>query len=107
VPIGFIQYYHASQVGDGWWPDELPGTVGTDQFIGEKEYINRGYGTAMLQAFVRELQARPEIKKIITEADPQNARAIQCYVNAGFRFVKEIHTPDGVSNLYEFTKELS
>ena len=26
--IGFIQYYHANKVGDGWWPDEMEGTVG-------------------------------------------------------------------------------
>ena len=22
-PIGFIQYYHANKVGNGWWPDEV------------------------------------------------------------------------------------
>src|SRR5271156_2780184 len=37
-PIGFIQYYWATKVGDGWWPDERDGTVGIDQFIGEEDY---------------------------------------------------------------------
>jgi hypothetical protein len=38
-PIGFIQYYWASKVGDGWWPNENDHTVGIDQFIGEIDYI--------------------------------------------------------------------
>src|SRR5690348_213510 len=47
-PIGFIQYYYANKVGDGWWPNEMDGTVGIDQFIGEEDFINRGYGTRMI-----------------------------------------------------------
>ncbi|MDF2578343.1 MAG: family N-acetyltransferase [Chlamydiales bacterium] len=37
-PIGYIQYYWANKVGNGWWPDEVEGTVGIDLFIGEELY---------------------------------------------------------------------
>lgn len=100
-PIGFIQYYVANQVGEGWWPDAEEGTVGIDQFIGEAEYLNQGYGTALIRAFVKKLLADPKIKKVITEADPDNARARRCYEKAGFHFVGEIDTPDGKSLLLE------
>lgn len=98
-PIGFIQYYHAAQVGDGWWPDEVAGTVGIDQFIGEEDYINKGYGTRMIQAFIQQLFENPGIKKIITDVDPSNVRAVRCYEKTGFKFVKQLMTPDGLANL--------
>ncbi len=100
-PIGFIQYYYATQVGGGWWPNETEGTVGVDQFIGEEDCINRGLGTQMITAFTQQLFSMPNIKKIITEADPNNQRAIRCYKKAGFNFVKELDTPDGLAYLFE------
>jgi RimJ/RimL family protein N-acetyltransferase len=98
-PIGYIQYYHADKVGDGWWPDEIDGTVGIDQFIGEEELINCGYGTQMIGVFIKQLFENPAIKKIITDADPNNHRAIRCYEKAGLRVMGEVQTPDGVALL--------
>jgi len=98
-PIGFIQYYHADKVGCGWWPDEVTGTIGIDQFIGEKDLINRGIGTKMIKAFVDHLFKNSNIKKIITDVDPKNLRALRCYEKVGFEFVKEIMTPDGRASL--------
>lgn len=103
-PIGFIQYYHANKVGDGWWPNETEGTVGIDQFIGEENYINRGYGTLMIKAFIKQLFENPGIKKIIMDLEPQNTRAKRCYEKSGFKFVKEIMTPDGLAYLLEIHK---
>ncbi|HHY7015564.1 TPA: GNAT family N-acetyltransferase [Legionella pneumophila] len=103
-PIGFIKYYHANKVGDGWWPDEIEGTVGIDQFIGEEKYINRGYGTQMIQKFIKKLFQSSNIKKIITDVDPDNLRAINCYKKAGFKFVKELITPDGIAFLMEIKR---
>jgi len=98
-PIAFIQYYWASQAGDGWWPNEDENTVGLDQFIGEEDYINKGFGTLMMKEFIQFLFQNPLIKKIITEADPNNARAKHCYEKAGFKEVGLIDTPDGKSIL--------
>ena len=103
MPIGFIQYYHVDKVGDGWWPDEVEGTVGIDQFIGEADNINRGYGTQMICAFNKMLFKNSAIKKIITDVDPKNKRAIRCYEKAGFTFVKELMTPDGLAYLMQLT----
>ncbi len=101
-PIGFIQYYHANKVGDGWWPDEVAGTMGIDQFIGEPQLINRGIGTQMIRAFTDYLLHEVHAKKIITDVDPLNTRAIRCYEKAGFIFAGEIHTPDGLAHLMIF-----
>lgn len=98
-PIGFIQYYHADKVGDGWWADEIEGTVGIDQFIGEENYINRGYGREMICAFGQKLFENPAIKKIITDVDPANIRAIRCYEKAGLKMMGDVETPDGKAHL--------
>lgn len=103
-PIGFIQYYHADKVGNGWWPDEIAGTVGIDQFIGEEDYIGKGLGTSMIGEFIDNLFSNPNIKKIITDVDNKNKRAIHCYEKVGFTFVKELLTPDGLANLMQMTR---
>lgn len=103
-PIGFIQYYHATQVGDGWWPNEKEGTVGLDQFIGEEACINQGLGTQMITLFTQKLFSMPNIQKIIIDVDPNNSRAIKCYENAGFKFVELMETPDGIAYLYSLIK---
>lgn len=100
-PIGFIQYYYANKVGEGWWPNETEGTVGIDQYIGEENYINQGYGTKLIRAFIHQLFSNPAIKKIIVDVDPNNHRAIRCYEKSGFKFVKELNTPDGMAYLME------
>ena len=103
-PIGFIQYYQADKVGDGWWPDEVEGTIGIDQFIGEKDLLNRGIGTKMIRAFVHHLFRNLNAKKIIADVDPKNLRAIRCYEKVGFEFVKEMMTPDGIAHLMVINK---
>lgn len=102
--IGFIQYYWASKVGGGWWPDEDGSTVGIDQFIGDENFIGKGCGAAMIEEFVHFLFQNPAITKIITEADPNNHRARRCYQKAGFIEQGEIETPDGKSILLFFKK---
>lgn len=99
-PVGFIQYYWAAKVGDGWWPHENENTVGLDQFIGEENFINKGYGTAMIKQFIEFLLIlHPSIKKILTEASPNNLRARRCYEKVGFEEVGFVDTPEGKSLL--------
>ena len=98
-PIGFIQYYQADKVGYGWWPDEIEGTVGIDQFIGEEIYIDRGFGSEMIRIFQQKLFENSAIKKIITDVDPKNKRAIRCYEKAGLRMIGDVQTPDGIAHL--------
>ena len=106
-PIGFIQYYHANKAGDDWCKNEMEGTVGIDQLIGVEDYLNQGYGTQMISEFIKMLFEIPTIKKIITDVDPNNHRAIKCYEKVGFQFVREVITPDGASYLMELYKTLS
>jgi RimJ/RimL family protein N-acetyltransferase len=98
-PIGFIQYYWASKVGKGWWPDEDEGTIGLDQFIGEEDFINKGYGTLMIKEFIHYLFQNLLFKKIIVDVEPENIRARRCYEKVGFQEKGVIDTPEGKSIL--------
>lgn len=95
-PLGFIQSYVALGSGDGWWEEETdPGTRGIDQFLADPTRLGRGLGSAMVDAFAKQLFADPAVTKIQTDPAPDNERAIRCYRRAGFVDHGEIVTPDG------------
>lgn len=87
-PIGYIQYYYIDPQGEKTGkglPKLPPNTIGTDQFIGEAQYIGKGIGTLMLKKFIQFLQEiEPKTKTIIVDPDPANLVAIRCYEKVGF-----------------------
>ncbi len=70
------------------------GTRGIDQFIGEPDMIGRGHGSAFIRVFIDGL-LEAGTPRIVTDPDPQNARAISAYENAGFHKERLVDTPDG------------
>jgi RimJ/RimL family protein N-acetyltransferase len=95
-PVGFVQCYTAMGSGDGWWDDETdPGARGIDQFLADEGQLGRGLGRAIARAFVAQLFADPQVTTVQTDPSPDNARAIRCYLRAGFMPVREVVTPDG------------
>lgn len=96
-PVGYIQYYLASE-GPEWWPDRPgAGVVGIDQFLADGDRLGEGLGTAMVSAFVDYLLEDPRIREIRVDPSPENSRAIRCYEKVGFRTVERITTPDGAA----------
>lgn len=103
-PVGYIQDYEASQVGGGWWPDAEPGTFGIDQFIGDPNFVNKGLGTKMIQAFVQRLFQNPSVIEIIADPDPKNGRAVRVYEKVGFKKMSPIKTPGGEALLMKLKR---
>lgn len=104
-PIGYIQDYEACLVGGGWWPDEKPGVFGVDQFIGDPNFINKGFGTMLISQFVGQLFENQAVREIITDPDPRNTRAIRVYEKVGFVRVGEIKTPGGDALLMRLVRK--
>jgi RimJ/RimL family protein N-acetyltransferase len=102
--VGYIQAYEAQKVGGGWWPDAQPGTYGIDQFIGLPDFINQGWGTKIIQEFVRKLYSEHNVTEIITDPEIKNARAIRCYEKVGFVRVREVQTPGGQALLMKLKR---
>ncbi|MDF2690595.1 MAG: family N-acetyltransferase [Gammaproteobacteria bacterium] len=102
-PIGYIHYYYAEKVGHGWWPDAKPGEAGLDLFIGEQDYLDKGYGTALLKEFIKKISADPKVHTLFVDVELNNLRAQRCYEKAGFISQGEINTPAGKAILMAIT----
>ena len=64
--------------------DEAHGRATFGIAIGEKAYWGRGYGTEALRAVLRYAFEEMELRRVVLEADEDNARGIRCYEKCGF-----------------------
>lgn len=94
--IGYIQYYNAYKIGDGWWENEEQGTFGIDLMIGDLNFVGKGLGTQIIKEFVNYVNTlEPSMSSVIIDPEPKNKRAIKTFEKAGFQVEKEIVTPNG------------
>lgn len=101
-PIGYIQccdlyaYRTICPIPKGLFTQEEPGTFCMDLFIAEESYLNRGYGTKIVKAFVAYIFKHFTAQKILIDPASNNKRAIHCYEKAGFTQLTEAF--DGVTD---------
>lgn len=94
--IGYIQFYDAFKVGNGWWEDEAPGTFGIDLLLGNSDFTGKGLAPKIIKEFVSFIRKiKPEITNVIIDPDPGNQRAIKAFQKAGFIIESEVITPGG------------
>jgi RimJ/RimL family protein N-acetyltransferase len=106
-PIGYIQYYYIDRTNKktGSFLPSLPDatTVGIDQFIGDPDYLYKGYGTLFIKQFIKLLQKiEPTITTIIVDPDPTNNAAIRCYEKVGFIPINTYENPWGTSLIMRY-----
>lgn len=106
--IGYIQSWRIADYSDTDlahdypWLKALPAdAVGIDLTIGDADKLSKGIGTAVLNAFVRDLLALGH-KTIIIDPDPANARAIRAYEKTGFRIIPHLLGKSGDSLLMQY-----
>ena len=64
-----------------------PNAAGIDTFIGEVDFLHKGFGTVYLRKFLKEITFRePGITSCIIDPEPSNKIAISAYQKAGFRY---------------------
>lgn len=95
--FGYLQCYDLTAWNSGFG-EQPKGTRGIDLFIGEANMIAQGHGSRLIRAFVDERLSRGA-PRIVTDPDPDNARALRAYEKAGFVRVGMVDTPDGRSLL--------
>lgn len=83
-PVGYIQYYETTE----YLNEE--NVYGIDLFIGNDEYRGKGYGKKILNKIASYIFHNKEVNKIIIDPEVKNKRAIKCYLNAGFKKLKEV-----------------
>lgn len=106
IPIGFIQYYYIDQTKEktgAFYPKLPKNTIGTDQFIGDLNYIGKGYGTILIKEFIHFIaKLKPDITTVIVDPEPNNYPAIKCYEKVGFKQIGNFETAFGPALLMQY-----
>lgn len=104
IPIGYIQcsdlYAYRIKCKDpkGVFTEEDPGTFCIDLFVGEENYLDKGYGTKIVESFIKKIILDFNPKKILIDPTIDNKRAIRCYEKAGFKFLR--YDNNGIKDCY-------
>ena len=85
-PIGYIQYYSIDEnEREEYGFSNFVGNIfGTDQFIGESNYLGQGIGKNLMNLIIDFLSTEEDAQKIVLDPQTWNTRAIKCYENSGF-----------------------
>ncbi|WLR57204.1 GNAT family N-acetyltransferase [Mesobacillus subterraneus] len=86
--IGYIQYYELDEATKKDYGYEGGKIFGTDQFIGEIDYWDRGIGTLLVTSMTNHLFEQMKADKVVMDPQVWNERAIKCYEKCGFKKVK-------------------
>ncbi|SDZ83275.1 aminoglycoside 6'-N-acetyltransferase [Thalassobacillus cyri] len=86
--IGYIQFYQLDEETKKEYGYENEHVYGTDQFIGEVEYWNKGIGTLLVSSMVNFLMEHKKAARVVMDPQTRNTRAIKCYEKCGFKKVK-------------------
>lgn len=86
--IGYIQFYQLDDKTKSDYGYCGENVYGTDQFIGEIEYWNKGIGTLLVSSMVDFLTEEKKAARVVMDPQTRNIRAIRCYEKCGFKKVK-------------------
>ena len=87
-PIGFVQIIDPAIEETHYWGAIEHNLRAIDIWIGEAEYLNKGYGTQMMTEAIERCFSVPEVAAIIIDPLTSNTDAIRFYKRLGFRFIE-------------------
>nr|WP_147629053.1 GNAT family N-acetyltransferase [Oceanobacillus massiliensis] len=99
--IGYVQFYRLDDEAKkdyGYFGENV---FGTDQFIGEVEYWNKGIGTLLVSTMTNFLIEEKKAERVVMDPQTRNARAISCYEKCGFNKVKILPKNELHEGIYE------
>jgi aminoglycoside 6'-N-acetyltransferase len=96
LPIGSIQYYSVVNFpwpGQDFSEEVIQHSAGMDLFIGESDYIGKGFGTSIIQQFLDAI-IWPKFNYCVVDPDIRNNAMLRCNEKIGFKEHKIIQTTD-------------
>ncbi|MDR1679439.1 MAG: GNAT family N-acetyltransferase [Prevotellaceae bacterium] len=85
IPIGFGQWYDCFNAKEEWYAVEKPNEVfSIDYFIGEEDYLKKGYGKAIVKALVELIKQQQPDARIIVQPEPENTASGKALLANGF-----------------------
>jgi len=99
TPMSYWESYWAARDRLGEYYDADPADQGIHLLIGPPEYLGEGYATPLIEAMAEFQFQHAETKRIVTEPDARNERAIRAFESAGFERAGEVDLPDKTGQL--------
>lgn len=103
--IGFIQIIDPEKEETQYWGDIEPNKRAIDIWIGEKENLNKGFGTEMMQLALARCFSDKEVTEVLIDPLESNQKAIRFYKRIGFSFVEKRSFGDDKSDVYSIKRE--
>jgi len=99
TPVGYIQSYPVKK--HPWDNQKLSeelirNSAGVDLFIGEKEFIGKGYGCQILEVFLKNY-IWTHYKYCLVDPDIRNESSIRLFKKCGFRKHQQISSKDALN----------
>jgi aminoglycoside 6'-N-acetyltransferase len=97
-PFGYLQCYRNADWADWSQTTGVEGGVSIDLYIGDADFVGRGFGRAMLAGYVRDVAFPqfPDERLCYIAHAVDNANALACSQAVGFRFARTFDE-DGVA----------
>lgn len=86
--IGYIQFYPLDSETKKLYGYSKELIYGTDQFIGEVAYWNKGIGKILITSMIHFLIEDKKADRVVMDPQTRNIRAIKCYEKCGMKKVK-------------------
>ncbi|MFH5780466.1 GNAT family N-acetyltransferase [Heyndrickxia oleronia] len=90
IPIGYIQYYPLDAETRIKYGYAVGSEIiyGTDQFIGEVNYWNKGLGKLIVSSMIDYLTTQKKAMRVVMDPQTWNKRAIACYEKCNLKKIK-------------------
>ncbi|MEM7407865.1 MAG: GNAT family N-acetyltransferase [Pseudomonadota bacterium] len=87
-PIGFVEIIDPALEDSHYWGEVATDLRAVDIWIGEVDYLRRGFGTLMMKDALMRCFAPPAITGVLIDPLETNERALQFYRGLGFEWVE-------------------
>ncbi|MBA4320512.1 MAG: hypothetical protein C0412_19100 [Flavobacterium sp.] len=94
--IGYIQTYMLKDYPEyNKYVEADEFTAGLDLFIGEKDFLHKGFGKSIIIKFLNEVVfVLNNAESCVLGPEPKNTVAIRAYEKVGFKYLRTIRVPD-------------
>ena len=103
-PIGFIQIIDPYHEETHYWKEVEQNKRAIDIWIGEEKYLNKGYGTSMMELAIERCFKNPEVNGILIDPLKTNTKAHRFYERLGFEFIEEREFNESACYVFELKR---
>jgi aminoglycoside 6'-N-acetyltransferase len=103
-PIGFIQIIDPQHEESQYWGPMPEGYRAIDIWIGESDFLGKGYGSQMMQYAIDFCFQDPDVHTILVDPLSSNTRAHRFYERLGFQWIRAQDFDGDYCYVYSLTR---